>query len=98
MRLGITDHKGHGDFTISLQGEDYEGEAFNVAPSFLKTKLRNTLKKWKDNPKLTHILINEDSLKKQHLQRARYPCFYRSKLGTFPLDDQVIKKHFHYKL
>lgn len=63
MRLGITDHKGHGDFTISLQGEDYEGEAFNVAPSFLKTKLRNTLKKWKDNPKLTHILINEDSLK-----------------------------------
>lgn len=63
LRLGITDHKGHGDFTISLHGEDYEGEAFNVAPSFLKAKLRNTLKKWKDNPKLTHILINEDSLK-----------------------------------
>jgi len=45
LRLGTTHVKGKGDFTIKLGEEEFEGEAFNVAPSFLKAKLDKTLNK-----------------------------------------------------
>ncbi len=61
LRLGTTHHIGKGDFTISSNGEELEGEAFNVAPSFLKQKMRNTINKWKDNQQLKHILVNAEA-------------------------------------
>ena len=65
LRLGTTHHVGKGDFTIELNGEEYEGEAFNVAPSFLKQKLRNTKLKWNKteqlNSRLNYILVNEEA-------------------------------------
>jgi hypothetical protein len=60
LRLGITHQKGKGDFTIKVAGEEFEGEAFNVAPSFLSIKLNKTNKKWKDG-NLKYILINSDA-------------------------------------
>jgi hypothetical protein len=62
LRLGATHQKGKGDFTIKLGNKEYEGEAFNVAHSFLDSKLRYTMKKWKDNSLLKYILINADAL------------------------------------
>ncbi|AYM99750.1 hypothetical protein [Chryseobacterium sp. 3008163] len=64
LRLGILHEKGKGDFTIHLENEDFEGEAFNVAPSFLNVKLRNTISKWnkEDNrEKLKYILVNDEA-------------------------------------
>lgn len=64
LRLGILHEKGKGDFTIYLEKEDFEGEAFNVAPSFLNVKLRNTISKWnkEDNrEKLRYILVNDEA-------------------------------------
>lgn len=60
LRLGTTHIKGKGDFTIKLENDELEGEAFNVAPSFLKAKLNKTVNKWKGH-KLDYILINEDA-------------------------------------
>ena len=64
VRLGTTHVRRKGDFTIVCEGESFEGEAFNVAPTFLATKLRNTIKKW-DKPehrgKLKYILINDEA-------------------------------------
>ncbi|MBQ0909752.1 hypothetical protein KBJ98_13645 [Flavobacterium sp. F-328] len=61
LRLGTTHHVGKGDFTINCNGEELEGEAFNVAPSFLKQKLRNTINKWKHNHQLKYILVNTEA-------------------------------------
>lgn len=61
LRLGTTHHLGKGDFTIKLNGEEYEGEAFNVAPSFIKQKMLKTISKWKDKPELKYILVNEEA-------------------------------------
>lgn len=61
LRLGTTHHKGKGDFTIKLNGEELEGEAFNVAPSFLKQKMRNTINKWNNNQRLKYILVNAEA-------------------------------------
>ena len=64
LRLGAEHIKGKGDFTINK----FEGEAFNVAPSFLSTKLYQTRRKWRDNQDLLkYILINEDAF------RGRFP-------------------------
>lgn len=41
-RIATTRYKGKGDFTIKINGEEYEGEAFNVAPLFLKQKMKKT--------------------------------------------------------
>lgn len=60
LRLGTTHVNGKGDFTIKTGNKEFEGEAFNVAPSFLKAKLQKTIRKWKGNDKLKYILINED--------------------------------------
>lgn len=60
IRLGTTHIKDKGDFTIKLGSDEFEGEAFNVAPSFLKDKLQKTLQKWK-TPKLKYILINDEA-------------------------------------
>lgn len=65
LRLGILHEKGKGDFTIHLDNQDIEGEAFNVAPSFLKVKLRNTISKWKkseNRDQLMYILVNDEAL------------------------------------
>lgn len=62
LRLGILHEKGKGDFTIHFEDEDFEGEAFNVAPSFLNVKLRNTISKWNKDEnvgKLKYILVND---------------------------------------
>ena len=57
--------KDRGDFTIYLDNNyELNGEAFNVAPSFLKAKLRTTLKKWETKEKLDIILINEEAFDK----------------------------------
>ncbi|WP_353161978.1 hypothetical protein [Myroides odoratus] len=88
LRLGITNHRGHGDFTISLDNQDYEEEAFNVAPSFLKAKLRNTINKWKDSSKLMHILINEDSFEKNNFKDLDFRVF---KVKNWELLPQLIK-------
>lgn len=65
LRLGTTHMVGNGDFTISVNNEDMEGEAFNVAPSFLKPKLRSTKIKWNKseelNSRLKYILVNEEA-------------------------------------
>lgn len=61
LRLGTTHHSNKGDFTITLNGKELEGEAFNVAPSFLKQKMSNTKKKWKDNQQLKYILVNAEA-------------------------------------
>jgi hypothetical protein len=60
LRLGTTHVKHKGDFTIKIGMEEFEGEAFNVAPSFLKAKLQKTKSKWKEK-ELSYILINEDA-------------------------------------
>jgi hypothetical protein len=60
LRLGTTHVPGKGDFTIKIGNKEFEGEAFNVAPSFLKAKLQKTIRKWKGNDKLKYILINKD--------------------------------------
>lgn len=65
LRLGILHEKGRGDFTIHLDNHDFEGEAFNVAPSFLKVKLRSTISKWKkseNRDQLMYILVNDEAL------------------------------------
>lgn len=64
IRLGILHEKGKGDFTIHLHNENFEGEAFNVAPSFLNVKLRNTISKWNkegNQKKLKYILVNDEA-------------------------------------
>lgn len=60
LRLGTTHEKGKGDFTIKMGGNEFEGEAFNVAPSFLKHKLYRTTQKWTDRD-LEYILINAEA-------------------------------------
>lgn len=57
LRLGTTHIKDKGDFTIKLDNNEFEGEAFNVAESFYKAKLRSTISKWKDKD-LQYILVN----------------------------------------
>lgn len=61
LRLGTTHHVGKGDFTIKINDEEFEGEAFNVAPSFLKQKMRKTLKKWEGSQRLRYILVNVEA-------------------------------------
>jgi hypothetical protein len=60
-RLGAESEKNKGDFSIDKE----EGEAFNVAPTFYKAKLYQTLKKWdkikeSEDGILKFILINSD--------------------------------------
>ncbi len=61
LLLGTTHIKEKGDFTIKKGDNEWEGEAFNVATSFLNAKLQKTKSKWKDNPKLKYILINAEA-------------------------------------
>lgn len=65
LRLGALHEVGKGDFTI----DGKEGEAFNVAPTFYKTKLQNTLKKWK-NGKLSYILVNAEVVQEQDIENC----------------------------
>lgn len=59
LRLGTRHEKEKGDVTIG----DSEGEAFNVASSFLAVKLRKTICKWL-NGRLQYIFINEEVAEK----------------------------------
>ncbi len=66
VRLGNRHEAGKGDFTIG----DKEGEAFNVAASFYKAKLRMTDNKWKSG-KPIYILVNAevfDEIKGENLR------------------------------
>lgn len=68
LRLGNRHEKGQGDFSIG----DQQGEAFNVAPSFLRGKLSATLKKWRqEQVTLSYIFVNAevaDNLKQEKMQ------------------------------
>ena len=55
LRLGTRHDPDFGDITIG----NSEGEAFNVAPSYLSEKLRKTKSKW-FNGGLQYIFINEE--------------------------------------
>lgn len=55
VRLGNTHEPNRGDFTINGK----EGEAFNVASSFYKGKLRATQRKWVGQ-ELSYILVNAE--------------------------------------
>lgn len=81
LRLGTTHLAGKGDFTIHFNGLELEGEAFNVAPSFLKPKMRITINKWKDNHQLKYILVNEEAFEF---------------IGASKIDERVFKvKNWH---
>ena len=68
LRLGTTYIKNKGDFTIETDVETLEGEAFNVAPSFLKDKLAKTIKKWSQKEKLKYILVNNEAFEHINIQ------------------------------
>ena len=59
LRLGTRHDPDFGDITIG----NSEGEAFNVAPSYLSEKLRKTKSKW-FNGGLQYIFINEEVAEK----------------------------------
>jgi hypothetical protein len=81
LRLGTTHEIGKGDFTIHFNGMELEGEAFNVASSFLKPKMRNTIRKWKGNQQLKYILVNEEAFEF---------------IGASKIDERVFKvKNWH---
>lgn len=74
LRLGILHEKGRGDFTIHLDNQDLEGEAFNVAPSFFKVKFRNTISKWdkgENTGQLMYILVNDEAFEFDEPQDQR---------------------------
>lgn len=67
LRLGTTHVQNKGDFTIHIsQDNDQEGEAFNVAPTFLKAKLYKTKTKWSKDARLSYIFINEEAFVKEN--------------------------------
>jgi hypothetical protein len=81
LRLGTTHQIGKGDFTIKINDKEFEGEAFNVAPSFLKQKMRKTLKKWEASTSLGYILVNNEAFEF---------------IGTSKIDNRVFKvKNWH---
>jgi len=63
LRLGTMQENGCGDFTVRKDKDRWEGEAFDVAPSFFNSKLYATLKKWKHKNVLKFIVFNADVLK-----------------------------------
>ncbi len=74
LRLGTMHEKNKGDFSIKTNKGSYEGEAFNVAPSFYKDKLNQTLSKWrkikeKHHVHLKYMLVNNESVIKSDYQR-----------------------------
>ncbi|MBK7888416.1 MAG: hypothetical protein IPJ86_14400 [Bacteroidetes bacterium] len=74
LRLGTKHEKQKGDFSIITSKNSYEGEAFNVAPSFYKDKLNQTLSKWRAIKKehqiqLKYMLINNEAVKDSDYQR-----------------------------
>ena len=81
VRLGTRHENEKGDFSIVSNENVFEGEAFNVAPSFYKAKLNKTLNKWRKlkkekNLQLNYILVNaevtinsdEDRLRNEGIQ------------------------------
>ncbi len=73
-------HVAHqGDFSLKINGEIFEGEAFSTAPSFFNQKLSSTRSKWKPKDtdkadvleaksRFRYILFNSDTLVKQRLK------------------------------
>lgn len=62
LRLGTMQEKGKGDFSVFDSGNELQGEAFDVAPSFFKIKLYKTLKKWNDDKTFKYVVFNSDCL------------------------------------
>lgn len=76
LRLGTKHEKQKGDFSIVTSKGSYEGEAFNVAPSFYKDKLNQTLSKWrkiKEDYKinLKYMLINNEAVIESDYKRLK---------------------------
>ena len=76
LRLGTKHEKQKGDFSIKTNRGCYEGEAFNVAPSFYKDKLNQTLSKWrkiKEEYKidLKYMLINNEAVIESDYKRFK---------------------------
>lgn len=76
LRLGTKHEKQKGDFSIKTNRGCYEGEAFNVAPSFYKDKLNQTLSKWRTIKKeykihLNYMLINNEAVIESDYQRLK---------------------------
>lgn len=74
LRLGTKHEKHKGDFSIKTNRGFFEGEAFNVAPSFYKYKLNQTLSKWRKIKKeykihLDYMLINDEAVIESDYQR-----------------------------
>lgn len=68
IRLGNKHIDGKGDFTIG----DKEGEAFNVANSFFRTKYYKTTSKWeKSESNLSYIFVNQEAIPKGFTQRRK---------------------------
>lgn len=63
--LGTMQGENNGDFTIFENGSELQGEAFDVAPTFFKSKLYKTLVKWRDKVGLRFVVFNEDCLEDQ---------------------------------
>lgn len=89
LRLGNSHIAGHGDFTVYRNGKVVgEGESFDVAPSFLKGKLRSTLRKWNSNNKLKYVVFNQgcvDNSNEEWLAKKqdeyKKVAFYRVKVN-----------------
>ncbi len=74
MRLGTKHENQKGDFSVITSKGSFEGEAFNVAPSFYKDKLNQTLSKWRKikkehNIHLKYMLVNNESVIESDYQR-----------------------------
>lgn len=62
LRLGTMQAKDKGDFSLFDNGIEIQGEAFDVAPTFFRSKLYKTLHKWREKQDLQYVVFNEDCL------------------------------------
>jgi hypothetical protein len=79
LRLGTMQAKDKGDFTFFDNGKEFQGEAFDVAPSFFTSKLYKTLHKWEDREDIKYIVFN-----KNVLTDAKCDAYYQKKLTEYP--------------
>jgi hypothetical protein len=63
LRLGTMHTKGKGDFSVFDGKKEEQGEAFDVNPTFFRSKLYKTLKKWHKNRAFKYVVFNSDCLK-----------------------------------
>ena len=64
LRLGTMQQKDKGDFSVKVGNKEYQGEAFDVNPSFFRSKLGKTISSWKGKKvPLKYVIFNSDCLK-----------------------------------